>query len=249
MRPQDNVIDKGSNSPNNDNNNTNTNNSNNNNNNNGGGGYSLKPTDNNTVDNNTINNNTEQQNTHEPTTTDTNASINTNANTNTNNTKTNNQKLTIKMSLGKWIALITTLLIIAAIITFAVLLARGVLYIGAKTPEQRVIVQTQVCNSFFGEYKTTLTSNVDDPDLMRQSMSGIITKINNAPNNEDDPSCQYILYYANLYMQNYDAAVANAEKMKKLHEKGQFVDNNTPGTSNLDSMIQYVNMLSKGSES
>jgi len=146
----------------------------------------------------------------------------------------------VKKKLSTHVIILITAL--AIVIIAIILYASGILYIGFKAPSQRVVIQPQVCGeTIINKYNATLTET--DMQTMKDDLKDLAAQINKKAGHDNDANCQFILYYANYWVRDYKAALANAKNLQKLRTQGQFFDNNMTPQSNVDSMAQYMQTL------
>lgn len=145
----------------------------------------------------------------------------------------------------KIISIITIVIVIAAIVIAKM---TGIVYFGFKSPDQRVILQTRVCTEdIFNRYNEILRTSIgpdgDDQDLLASELRELASKINNKDNSDKDPTCQFMLYSINMFIQEFEQARVNVDRWIKLHADGHFVDDNAPGAITLNDMVEQVRRL------
>jgi len=138
------------------------------------------------------------------------------------------------------IAAIVAVIVLVICITGLVL--SGVMFIGFKTPGQRVVVQPQICGgTLISEYNKALQGA--DMQTIASNLKDLATQVNKKANNATDPNCQLILYYANFSSRDFEAALANAKNLQKLSTQGQFIDSSMSGLTNTDLLVQSIQSL------
>lgn len=134
------------------------------------------------------------------------------------------------MSKKKWWVVGSVLVVLVAVKVTALVL--GYLYVGVKSPHQRVVVTGAVCsNEYVDQYNAALRN--DTADKTTAALQESIQRIVSTSGYRDDPTCAYMLTEA--YMRVNDAEKTNefAGVITKLVEQGQHP---TPRISNLQSI-------------
>jgi len=135
-----------------------------------------------------------------------------------------------------WKAVIAVVLIVAVLIAAVVgLILSGIMYAGFKTPQQEVMLRVSVCNDKdVNDYKYNLTQVPLKESAGK--IEGLFNDIKNRPGNDQDPTCQYILYFvATLFTK--DGAQQYLDNVKKLSSQGIY-----PNNTVYDTFIERLKM-------
>jgi hypothetical protein len=127
--------------------------------------------------------------------------------------------------------------IVAVLAVLLFLIMSGRIYIGAKNPSQKVVVQTVVC----GDDIINRYNPLEDPLYDGQdSLEAISNDIKKLKNYSDDPTCQQILFYDAIRRENVSDMETAKNAIKNLHEHGVFVDNNLTYIQSIPTMEQVI---------
>lgn len=137
-------------------------------------------------------------------------------------------------------AIIILLIILAVGIIFS--LITGLLYVGVKKPEQRVIVQTLVCDN--SESIKKLNTYLDDVTNGDQSKTKeAIEFIKNQSDYDSDPTCVEALarfYYIDRNIQDLSNQI---DKLESLAKEGLYPSNHFDGLSSIyTNSINFENL-------
>ena len=117
-------------------------------------------------------------------------------------------------------------LLVAAIAVVAYLL--GYIYVGTKAPNQRIALASHVCGKEIVDDFNARTQQVSYPmnDKDKAAFATIKQKITSAKGNEDDPTCQTMLFqiaYTDMDVPTMDAAYKHVQAS---YDKGVYADSN-----------------------
>lgn len=111
----------------------------------------------------------------------------------------------------------------AVVVALAILYFTGYLYVGVKSPEQRVVVQGSVCDANLINKYNAATKIFDQEDS-KAAFKAVANDIEKARGYAGDPSCNFML--ASTYVRLNDSAKANSaiSAYKKLVDRGALPD-------------------------
>lgn len=126
----------------------------------------------------------------------------------------------------------------------------GVLYIGFKSPEQKVAIQYEtVCgDEIIERYNKIYESSINGGyKSARENMLKLSDEISKVEGVENDPNCQYILFWnANWHGRNDDSKTA-VDRLVNLNKTGNYVSGSINNLYSLYSIkIKLANMSEEG---
>lgn len=98
----------------------------------------------------------------------------------------------------------------------------GYVYVGIKSPEQKVAVSYRVCNSEVIDQYSKI--NADSPQQERQALTDVATRIKAIQHNEADPTCQTMLFFAAFRTEDYQGMRQPMKLIQSMHDKGIYAD-------------------------
>jgi len=134
--------------------------------------------------------------------------------------------------------IITAIILLVVIAAVVAGFAAGYLYAGVKSPEQKVTVQSAVCDDLVNEYIKASTGTTFN---MAVEMNNLSQKVPNNDAAKNDPNCLFIkLYAAYFFNNNYSGALAYAKEIKTLLDDGKSLDVRLPVFGSIDGMIDVI---------
>lgn len=139
--------------------------------------------------------------------------------------------------------LVSGALLLLVIAGFVVAYLLGYVYAGVKTPAQRVAVGARVCGEELVNEFNTRTQNVSFPmsEADKSGFAALKKKITSVKHNEDDPTCQTMLFqmaYTDMNVPEMDAAYKNVQKS---YQKGVYSDSNLLAGYHPNTMKSFMN--------
>lgn len=107
---------------------------------------------------------------------------------------------------------------------FGVATALGYSYIGVKTPGQKATVSYRVCSGEIVDQFNKVST--DSPEVERNALKELADRVKGTRNNEEDPTCQTILFFAAFRTEDYQAMQRPMELVQSMYDKGIYVDSN-----------------------
>ncbi len=134
-------------------------------------------------------------------------------------------------------------LFLLAIVALVVLHLLGYFYAGVKTPAQRVAVGSRVCGESIITEFNTRTQDVSYPmnEGDKAAFSALKRKIASTKGNEDDPTCQTMLFqiaYTDMDVPAMDAAYKHVQAS---YDKGVYADSNLLSGYHPNTMKSFMN--------
>lgn len=141
---------------------------------------------------------------------------------------------------------------IAVVLVFALLfiliigyfVASNRLSISFKSPNDEVVVSSNVCgNEFVSRYNQVMSKqfDIDEKTDYKERVDELLKGVRAQKGYNDDPTCQYVEYKSNLlYNRDYDSARKNVELIKDSATRGVYVDTRIYNLSSVDSMLDSV---------
>lgn len=117
-------------------------------------------------------------------------------------------------------------------------------------PDAEIVdVYTAVCDTAIVDKYNEVSifkerSGSSELTLDEEGIKAVKADINQLAGNENDPTCQSILFLIAIYEDDYETAKATYEKVKSLHEKRLFADSNLLGNQALSAYEGVVYSLS-----
>ena len=139
---------------------------------------------------------------------------------------------------GLFAIIIILVVVVAAV---AAGFATGRLYVGLKTPSQKITVSEK-------SQKVTVTTVVCGDDVINQfnqayanftneaAFQNLINKIKSLSGYSDDASCQQMLFIYSVYKNDSAGEKAAGAVLTKLHNEGIFPNNNISGLLTISSV-------------
>ena len=117
----------------------------------------------------------------------------------------------------------------------------GFLSIVLKNPNQRVVLQTVVCDEDIISRHNDIPWPFDEEG--QQILDGIIADIKANDNYDKDPTCQFIIWGDAHRKEDIAVLDETLGNIKELHSQGIFIDNNLNGVlpiQPMESMTDYI---------
>lgn len=120
------------------------------------------------------------------------------------------------------IGLVISVVVVAVII--GALVKIGYIYIGIKDPAERTAVAYHVCDTEIINQYTNLGPVT--PDQERTKLNELTSRIKGLAHNEQDPTCQTILFFTAFRTEDYQSMSRPMELVKQMHDNGIYADSN-----------------------
>ncbi len=133
--------------------------------------------------------------------------------------------------------------ILVGIIAMVAMAITGWLAVVFKQPNERAIVQTQVCDDVVVKKYNTIISTIESPDDIPTATASLITDFSKSSGYEQDPTCMYIKFSALIQKNDYSEASAIYTQMVKLADGGAFVDSRLYNAVGLSGMKRNLDLI------
>lgn len=119
----------------------------------------------------------------------------------------------------------------------------GHIYFGTKSPNQKVILVNNVCDEdIITRYNSLkMPLSVDG----KANLTLLASDINKLSGNDQDPTCQTILFFAGLLTENKDMATSAYNKITELHERGLYANSKLRNTYSVDTMRDIITSMAQ----
>jgi hypothetical protein len=124
--------------------------------------------------------------------------------------------------------------LVVVILLIAGLYSLGYIYGGIKNPEQKAGVSYKVCGSELMTQFSEIDTGIAEKDY--QLLKDLATRIKKINHNDEDPTCQTMLFVAAFRMEDYQQMRQPLEKIQRLYVQGIFADSNLVGGYTLNRM-------------
>src|SRR5690348_14596591 len=129
----------------------------------------------------------------------------------------------IMRSRMKKVLLVSAVALVVAVVVVGGLSYLGYLYIGTKSPDQKLSLTYQACGkNIVDEYLTAQSGDSADSAKTKN----LSNKIKALPHSDQDATCQAILFTNAFNLEQYTDMVQPLNNLQSLHDKGQYPDNN-----------------------
>jgi hypothetical protein len=123
--------------------------------------------------------------------------------------------------------------VIIALIVGA-LFALGYIYFGAKQPQQQVSVSYRVCDAKMAETYMNMTAKSADEE--RKMLNDFVSKIKKTPHNQQDPTCQTLLFMIAYRTEDYQGMRQPLQLVQGLYDQGIYANSNLSAGYSLPTM-------------
>lgn len=139
------------------------------------------------------------------------------------------------------------IIIVGGLVTaLSVLVLTGFLYVGVKTPSQKVIVQTTVCsNEAMIENINEYINPVLENDEASVDYVSIIEEIKQQKNYDNDATCAVALTYFYYRLSDLTEMGNYVDRLKQLSDQGVFPSNKLQLAWNVATVQENLRLLSE----